>query len=438
MALGGGTFIAQNKVLPGAYINFVSAARATASLSDRGVATIPLTLDWGVLGEVMEVTATDLQKNSLKLFGYDYTAPELRGLRDLFRNTRIAYLYRLGAGGAKAENEYATALYEGTRGNDLKVVISENADDATMMDVSLYMDTSLIIRQTVAAAADLVENGFVKWKNEALTETAGTSLIGGTSPVVTNADYQTYLDRIEAYSFNVIGCPSGDVAVKNLFAAFTRRLRDMQGVKFQCVTYNFAGDYEGIVDVMNSAIKGNSDMATHDWELVYWVTGVVAGTPVNRSALNRVYDGEYTVDVNYTQMQLEKAISNGKFALHRVGPDVRVLSDVNSLVSVTEDKGEIFKENQTIRVIDQIANDIAVLFNTKYLGLIPNDADGRISLWSDIVRHHEQLQTIRAIEDFSGDDVTVVQGETKRAVLVTDLITVVNAMAQLYMVVTVA
>ena len=32
MALGGGTFTAQNKVLPGAYINFVSLAAANSAL----------------------------------------------------------------------------------------------------------------------------------------------------------------------------------------------------------------------------------------------------------------------------------------------------------------------------------------------------------------------------------------------------------------------
>jgi len=34
MALGGGNFLVQNKVLPGSYINFVAAAKASAALSD--------------------------------------------------------------------------------------------------------------------------------------------------------------------------------------------------------------------------------------------------------------------------------------------------------------------------------------------------------------------------------------------------------------------
>ena len=79
-----------------------------------------------------------------------------------------------------------------------------------------------------------------------------------------------------------------------------------------------------------------------------------------------------------------------------------------------------------------------MLFNTKYLGVVPNDAAGRTSLWSDIVAHHRQLESIRAIENFSDADVVVEQGSSKKSVMVTDLVTPVNAMGQLYMTVTVA
>ena len=59
MALGGGVFLTQNKVLPGSYINFVSAARASATLSDRGVVALPIALDWGKEGEVFTITVTE-------------------------------------------------------------------------------------------------------------------------------------------------------------------------------------------------------------------------------------------------------------------------------------------------------------------------------------------------------------------------------------------
>ena len=91
MALGGGSFVTQNKDLPGAYINFISAAGASAPLSDRGICTMPLELDWGIDEEVFEVTSEDFKKNSLKIFGYNYTDDKLKGLRDLFINAKTLY-----------------------------------------------------------------------------------------------------------------------------------------------------------------------------------------------------------------------------------------------------------------------------------------------------------------------------------------------------------
>jgi hypothetical protein len=434
MALGGGTFLVQNKVLPGSYINFISLAKANANLSDRGFATMPLELDWGVDGAVFEVTNADFQKNSVKIFGYDYTHEKLKGLRDLFMNIKTLYAYRLNSG-VKATNSYATAKYSGIRGNDLKVIIQVNVDDSEKFDVSLLLDTTVIDSQTVASSASLVDNDFVVWnKTATLAATAGTALATGTNGTVDGAAHQTYLDKIEAYSFNVMGLVSADSTTQGLYANFCKRMRDEVGAKFQVVLYNQASDYEGIINLKNAV----SDNGVSAASLVYWVTGIAAGCAVNKSNLNKKYDGEFTVSADYTQAQLEAAINAGEFTLHKVGMDIRVLSDINSLVTTSDTKGDVFKDNQSIRVIDQIANDIATLFNTKYLGTVPNDASGRISLWADIVKHHEQLQEIRAIENFNDADVIVEQGDTKKAVVVSDLVTVVNAMAQLYMTVKVA
>ena len=148
---------------------------------------------------------------------------------------------------------------------------------------------------------------------------------------------------------------------------------------------------------------------------------------------NATYTGEFDVDVSYTQMQLEAAIKAGKLIFHQVNDTVRILEDINTFISVTDGKSADFSSNQTIRVLDQIGNDIASLFNTKYLGKVPNDNAGRISLWNDIVKHHQELEGIRAIENFEPDWLTVAKGDSKKAVVVTDYVTPVNAMAQLYM-----
>lgn len=425
----------QNKELPGAYINFVSKAAANAALSERGIATMPLELDWGVSGEVFTVTNADFQKNSMELFGYPYTSDKLKGLRDLFLNAQTLYGYRLNGAGKKAENNLAEALYGGVRGNDLKTIVQVNADDETLFDVKTLLDTTVVDVQTVSDAAGLTANKYVKWKADATLEAAAaTALTGGTNGEVDGAAYQAYLDQIEAYTFHTMGVAVTDETTKALFASFAKRMRDEMGVKFQLVLYDYAkADHMGVISIGNKVL----DEGWNEAGLVYWVTGASASCAVNKSNQNRKYDGNFTVDTPYTQSQLKAGIAAGKFMFHLVGTDVRVLEDINTMVTTSDTQGDIFKENQTIRVIDQIGNDIAVLFNTKYLGVVPNDAAGRVSLWADIVSHHRQLEQIRAIEDFSDADVVVEEGATKKAVQVTDLITVVNAMSKLYMTVTV-
>jgi len=433
MALGGGTFTSQNKVLPGAYINFISANRASSTLSERGTAALALELDWGVEGEVFTVKVEDFEKQSLKLFGYSFDSEKLKGLRDLFKNIHTAYLYKLN-NGVKASNSFATALYGGVRGDDLKTIITTNVDEPTKFDVMTILGTEVVDAQTVTAVTELKANDFVTWKSDAvLAPTAGAPLTGGTNgSQPTGTEYQAFLDKVESYNFNTLGCLASDLLIVSLFVAFTKRMREKVGAKFQTVVYQSAADYEGVISVENAVVGADQQ------SLVYWVTGAAAGCAVNKSNTNKKYDGEFTVNVDYTQTALEDALKAGKFIFHKVGDEVRVLEDINTLVTFTEEKNDDFSSNQTIRVLDQIANDIAVVFNNKYLGNIPNNESGRISLWNDIVKHHQELETLQAIENFKADDVVVEKGTGKKSVVVSDAVTVVNAMSQLYMTVTVA
>ncbi len=435
MALGGGSFTSQNKVLPGTYINVVSAAAASKAFSDRGIATMPLELDWGVEGKVFEVKSEDFKDSSLKLFGYLYDDPKLTGLRDLFLGANTLYAYRLNGGGEKASNTYATALYGGIRGNDLKTVIMANADETEKYDVITYLGTVKVDTQTVTAANELVANDYVAFKSDAVLEaTAGEALTGGTNGTVDGTAHQNYLNKIESYTFNTMGVVITDDTTKKLYAAFNKRLRDEIGVKFQLVVYRLAADYMGVINVKNKV----TDAGYSEASLIYWVTGAESGCEVNRSCQNKRYDGEFTIDTDYTQNDLKQALRNGEFVLHRVNTDVRILDDINSMVTVSDTCGEVFKDNQTIRVIDQLANDDAVVFNTKYLGTIPNNASGRTALWSDLVKIRKELQRMGAIENFKDSDVTVTAGESKKAVVVESAVTVVNAMSKLYMTVTVS
>ena len=341
--LGGGVFVTQNKTLPGSYINFVNASRATANVGERGVVAIPLALNFKS-GEVIEINRAEFVAKSAELIGVESTSAEAAPLREIFKNSNKVYVYDLGEAGTAAE----------------------------------------------AVAA------------------------------------------LEPYEFNVL-CAYTDVTEeRTAYITAVKSWRDDMGKKCQVVAYEATGaDHEGVINVVSTVSEGEA------YALTAWVAGAEAGCAINESCTNKLYDGEYTIIVNKTQSQLETCIKGGQIAFHLVYGEVRLLEDINSLVTTTADKGEDFKSNQTIRVIDQIANDIAKLFNTKYLGKIPNNASGRVSLWGDIVKHHRELERLQAIENFDATALTVVQGDTKKSVVVNDVVTVVNAMAQLYMTVVV-
>lgn len=430
MMLGGGTFVSQNKVLPGTYHNFISATIPTSNLSERGFVALPIAHDFGADGQVVTLTAEEFQKNSLKILGYDYNHEKLKPFREVFRNAHTVFAYFLKGSTAKeAENTFAKANFKGTRGNDLKIVISANVDDNEKFDVQTYLGTTLVDEQKgVSSASELIKNDFVTFKSDAnLAVTAGTPLQGGDNGTVTPVQHQSAMDEFETFGFNVLACDSTDNGIKALYEAYTKRLRDEVGVKFQLVVQGYDANHEGVITILNKAVEGYE-------KLVYWTAGAQAGAAINESNTNKIYDGEYTVDFEgaKTQTELATSLKSGKYVFHRVGDDVRVLEDINSLVSFTESKSKDFASNQVIRVIDQIAIDTANIFNTRYLGKVPNDKSGRISLWNDIVKHRLELQGLRAIEEYDKEALVIEQGNTKKSVVTSEVITVIQAMAQLY------
>ena len=238
------------------------------------------------------------------------------------------------------------------------------------------------------------------------------------------------IKALEAYDFNILCAYTDDSAEVTAYITAVKNWRDEMGKKCQLVVYNqTAPDHEGVINVVSTV----SDTEADAHALVAWVAGAEAGCKVNESCTNMLYDGEYNVVANKTQAELEACLELGQVVFHMVYGTIRMLEDINSLTTTSNDKGDDFRYNQTIRIIDQIANDIARLFNNKYLGKIPNDESGRVSLWADIVAHHRQLEAIRAIESFDSSLLTVVKGNNKKSVVVNDVITVINSMAQLYM-----
>ena len=425
MALGGGTFLVQNKVLPGAYINFVSRPRAMGSLGERGVVCVGMELDWGAEG-MRTVEAAEFRTDSKKLFGYDYLSDEMKDMRELFLHAQKVKIYRLNSGEKAKATEgglTVTAKYTGKRGNDICVAIVANVDEEGYFDVETYLDTDMVDSQTVAKIEELEDNEYVTFSGTgALTAAAGTYLTGGATAETTGSGYTDFLEAAEAEDFNALAYNGSDETTKKLFVNFTKRMREEEGVKFVTVLHDYAeADHEGVISVGTEK------------ELVYWVAGATAGAEVNESLTNAAYDGEYEVDAKMKKSEYIKGIQAGQFLFYEEGSELRVLRDINSFTSFAAAKNSDFSSNRVVRVLDSIANDVANIFSNYYLGKQSNNANGRNLLKAEILAYHEQLMKIEAIENFSADDITVEKGAEKQDVVVYESVQPVDAMEKLYM-----
>ncbi len=438
---GGGKWLVQNKVLPGFYHKFLSANKDGIAISDRGKAAIGLELDWGIEDQIFTVENADFQKNTKKIFGYSYTDDQMKPLREIFLNATTLYCYRLNGGGEKATGKWGTAKYTGTRGNDIKVAVIAAVDEVGEFDVETYLGTAKVDTQRVATAADLVDNDYVIWKKDgALTADAGTAFSGGTNGTTSGDSHQAFLDKAERVPFHTLCCNSDDKVTVSLYVAYTKRMCDEVGKVFQLIVpgadstgAEIAPDNYNVIVVQNKVL----DDGAPDYALIYWALGAHAGVAVNKTLQNRIYNGEYKVDTDFTQTELINFISNGKFAFHEAGEKVRVLADINSFVTLTEEEQGEFKNNQSVRVFYQQVTDISATFNKNWQGLTPNDADGRSAFRGVVIKYLQTLQDIRAIQEFDPETVVVEKGEAKGSVLLSYPTNAVNAMYQLYATITV-
>lgn len=339
-----GTWVSQNKILPGAYINVRTNEPLSITRGDRGTVAILQEMTAGVDGTTYTITAME----------QDY--PE---------------------GATAADKKLATEALKKAK-------------------------TVLIYKLPSTHAAD---------------------------------DVTAALAALRTASFNTLCYPyDGDdeVANKTAIAAWIKAMRDDEGVKCQAVLANHAADSEGIINVAQGLMmSGGTELTVA--EVTAWVAGATAGATITTSNTGMKYEGAIDVKPRMTKSEMETAIKAGKFVFKvDTAQNVTAVYDINSLTTVTVEKGKMFTKNRVIRTLDNIANDITSIFESNYVGKVSNNEDGRSILKAALVDYFNSLQNMGAVQNFETDDVTVTAGTDSDAVVVTAAIQPVDSVEKIY------
>lgn len=441
--MAGGTWIDQNKVRPGVYINYKSAPASLATMGERGVVAIARVLDWGEQGKFYTIEdPSDCAK-----IGHSITDAEMLFVRQILLGsnrtqgaTKILLWSLSTTGGAKATvtltDLIVTAKYNGTYGNRLAV-------DVTSVDtnylVQTYLDGKVVDAQVVSNIAGLSANDYVVFTGTALAAAQKTALSGGANGTSDATDYSDFLDALELQRFDVVIYDGTNATIKGTFADFVERLSNREGVKCQAVLSDATNpDNECVINVYPQAVTLTDGTQLAASELTWWVGGASAGANVYESLTYAAYPDAIEVDPVLTSSQQEDAINAGKFTLIAQFDRIQVLTDINSFVTFAVEKGKAFRKNRVIRTIFGLCNDIYRTFATYYVGAVHNDEEGRKSLKAEILDLMNKYQGNRALQNVVADDVTVLKGVDSDAVVIEIYCQPVDSIEKIYINITIS
>lgn len=339
-----GTWNNQNKILPGAYINFLTNAPLSITPGDRGTVLLLQEMSKGTKGEIYTVTATDND------YPEGITSQDSQLAGEALKGANTVKVYNLGASHSGAEVEAALAA-------------------AKTMD------------------------------------------------------------------FDVLAYPydgEGFDANKTTIAAWVAGMVGNEGKGIQAVLANFTGNSENIINVAHGVKLSDQSILTPA-KTTAWAAGVTAGAKISQSNTGKKYDGAIDVVPRMTKAEMESAITAGKFIFKvDTAQNVTAVYDINSLTTVTPEKGKAFTKNRVIRTLNGINNDITEIFESNYVGTMSNNEDGRSLLRATLIQYFGRLAELSAIKNFKPEDVEVKEGTDSDAVVISCHIQPVDSIEKMY------
>lgn len=426
--MAGGYFTQQDKVRPGAYVNFETNDLANTGLSTTGPVVIPLALDWGEVGQFIKVTSNTKFK---EVFGK--SLGDIIPIREAFKGTGQIIVYNLNGEGAKAKGTsgtfVATAVYGGTDGNKINVTVTVGLTGTST--VKTFYDGMQVDSQVVATVAELVSNPYVTFSGALPTADATLTLAAGTTVAATNEAYSEFAAGLDTQDFKVVAISTDDESVKALLALKVKEWREETGKNVALVTNDYkVADSEGVVSVLNGVtLEGNEILTAKEALYFYAAAYANAGTD---SLTYTEYPGAIDCE-RKTHDEIVQALKDGHIIYTTNNGRVVVEQDINTYRSFTTEKNQDFRKNKLVRTMDIVSDGTQLVFSTFFIGKVTNNADGRDLFKQELMKVVLDPLAQRGALEYESGDLTIEQGIEKDAVVIVLGIQFNDAMEKLYM-----
>ncbi len=424
---------------PGLYINFIAAAVAAVSPGVRGIVGIISESDWGNPNAIVELASIGASEDA-------YTNDEDATAR-LFNLTRLCFLG--GAltikaarvmnttnavkatlnlndtdGGGGTDTIRIDALYEGTFGNNLGLIIGDDPLDAAETRVQVFVE-NLLVHEVISTVghgnagftdeivalltalnspwitATKLVDGLNDLANLA-TETALAS--GANGDAVTASEFTTVLDLFSADRVNLITTDSAVAAIQTVVGdwAIARRAEgyriiavlgsDTSDAAATITTDAQAFNDESVVYTGPGAVMPNVAGASTTYNgatIASMVAGIIAGT-IGRAVTFISLPTGTDVETAFTNAQVKTALAGGVLVISQnpiaTSPGARIERGLTTLFNPTvpPDIAD-FRLIRTLRIVDSIGDALTTAAANLIIGVQLNDAFGQESV-IDIIK----------------------------------------------------
>lgn len=476
--MAAGSFLFENKLRPGCYIQIKGVPKASSNMSERGTVVILMNADSG--GLITEISANDILTGGSAAKGFPL---------GMFTDTKspLNYVYpyvnkiivgRLNYGGTAASKVLledggepaltATANFPGTFGNKLSVlIVAEQSGQGKYHGTGFFVRTSIdgevVDEQNVLRPNELRANDYLSFTVDPdlanLSAVAAADLTGGTNGTESDANLTKILGKLTGMSWNTLAFCGADTN-KTVIETYIKDIRENKGKYRQGVLFNqSAADYEGIISTFQAFAVDDDDVDYLETELddpteeaarqaalrdrqmfaVSFAASITAGADVNIS--NTYFklpaNVKDVIPAPYEDEQVEADLRMGLFTFtHNSDNELVVEKDINTLHTYTQTRTPPFSKNRVIRTLDELSNTKVRVWEQSFIGKIDNNDVGRSLFQGQVLRIIDDLVKLGAI---SSNDVSVVvePGDDVDKVRSYEQVRVIDAMEQLYSYVTV-
>jgi len=203
-------------------------------------------------------------------------------------------------------------------------------------------------------------------------------------------DLSAALTYLETQTFDYLVGPTNISPEECLEVVNWIKAQRADGFKPKAVLPNTAADSEAIINLTTEGIMvGNVEYAAAGY--CSRVAGLIAGTPMTISCTYALLPEVSDVD-RLTKSQMDEAIDSGEFIAFYDGEKVKVGRGINSLQTLTQEKGETFKKIKIVETVDMIRKDLKQTIEDHYIGKYSNSYDNKCLLITAIKGYFSGLE----------------------------------------------